>query len=97
MAYCFGDGTSTDINPAGVDYVRGWTRMKYGVDLPAEQIRNNSLRKLYDELVGYQDQWLHQGRLEQEVDSILAANTEPQAIAKAMKRALRDAAQRRGD
>jgi preprotein translocase subunit SecA len=83
MTYAFGDANSTEINPYGVDYIRAWAKAKYGEDISAEHIRDMSLRKLRDELIGLQDQWLSDGRLEKEVDSILAANKEPIQIAKA--------------
>jgi preprotein translocase subunit SecA len=84
MTFAFGDGTSTDVNPYGVDYVRAWARGKFGADLSGEHIRGMSLRKVRDELIGYQQKWLHDGKLEEEVDQLIAANSEPAALAKAV-------------
>jgi preprotein translocase subunit SecA len=83
MTFAFGDASSTEINPYGVDYIRAWAKAKYGADISAERIRDMSLRKLRDELIEYQDQWLNDGQLDKEVDAILDANREPIQIAKA--------------
>ena len=84
MTFAFGDGTSTDVNPYGVDYVRAWAMAKFGIDLSAEHIRGLSPRKVRDELIGYQQKWLHDGKLEEEVDQLITANPEPAALAKAV-------------
>ena len=84
MVFAFGDTSSTEINPYGVDYIRAWACAKYGADLTAEQIRDTSLRQLHDDLVALQEQWMRGGKLEAEVDRILSENKEPIQIAKAI-------------
>jgi preprotein translocase subunit SecA len=83
LAFAFGEANETEANAYGVDYVRAWARAKFGVDLTPEHIRSLSIRKLRDELIGHQQQWMNDGKLDTEVDAILAANKEPEAIAKA--------------
>jgi hypothetical protein len=58
-----GEANSID-NPYAADYLRAWAKAKYGVDLPLEHVRTTALRKLRDELIGYQSEFLNDGRLE---------------------------------
>jgi preprotein translocase subunit SecA len=83
LAYAFGD-MGTPEYAAGVDFIRAWAMAKYRIDIPAERIRSLSMRKLRDELIGYQEQFLKDGRLEQEVDALISANPQPEMLAKAM-------------
>jgi preprotein translocase subunit SecA len=83
LTFAFGDGSSTDVNAYGVDYVRAWARAKYGVDLSPEYIRGLSLRKLRDELIGYQQEWMNNGHVSKVADEILTGNKDAAAIAKA--------------
>src|SRR5439155_17099297 len=83
LSFAFGENGTTE-NPYGVDYIRAWTMAKLRIDLTAEHIRSLSLRKLRDELMGYQQQFMQDGRLEQEIDALIAANPQPEMLAKAM-------------
>jgi preprotein translocase subunit SecA len=73
LTFAFGadEGVSTG-DPYAADYVRQWARAKYGVELSVEHVQGLPLRKLRDELIGYQEQFLRDGKLEKEVDQILA-------------------------
>jgi preprotein translocase subunit SecA len=73
LTYVFGgsEGVSTE-DPYAAEVLREWVRFKYGVEMSAEHVRTTPLRKLRDELIGYQEQFLKDGKLEKEVDQILA-------------------------
>jgi preprotein translocase subunit SecA len=73
LTYAFGSEDGTTDNPYAADYVRGWAKVKYGVDLSLEHIRGQSLRRLRDELIGHQERVLADGELEKQVDGLLAA------------------------
>ncbi|MDQ3440735.1 MAG: SEC-C metal-binding domain-containing protein [Planctomycetota bacterium] len=62
--------TSVD-NPYAADYLRQWVRAKYGLDLPVAHVQGASIRKLREELLGYQQEWLAEGRVENEIDAIM--------------------------
>ena len=40
-----------------------WVQMRYGIDLSIEQIRQTPQRQLRDELIGYQERFLSDGKL----------------------------------
>jgi preprotein translocase subunit SecA len=62
-------------NPYAADFLRAWVAGKYGVDLPIERIQGASLRKLREELIGYQRQWLDDPKqIASKADEILAGN-----------------------
>ncbi|HEY8667924.1 MAG TPA: SEC-C metal-binding domain-containing protein [Tepidisphaeraceae bacterium] len=52
-----GDNASTD-NPYAADFLRNWARAKFDADLSLEHIRGTSMRKLREELIGFQQQML---------------------------------------
>ncbi len=57
-------------NPYAADYLRAWVRAKFGIDLPVAHVQGTPLRKLREELIGYQQGWLGDGRIEKEIDAI---------------------------
>jgi preprotein translocase subunit SecA len=71
LSFAFGDTGITD-NPYAAEFVRTWVMNKYRIDLPLEHIRTTPIRKLRDELIGYQEEFLEDGRIEKEVDQLLA-------------------------
>lgn len=75
-----GQDVNTIDNPYAADFLRGWTRAKFGVLLPVEHFQTTPVRQLRDELIGYQEQALHDGKLEAEVDAIVKANAEKPAL-----------------
>jgi preprotein translocase subunit SecA len=87
MAFAFGqgDGQSVD-NPYAADYVRAWARAKHGVELTLEHLAGLPLRKLRDELIGYQEKALVDGELAKEIDKIAAENPTPEAMVAAFNR-----------
>jgi preprotein translocase subunit SecA len=71
LTFAFGDTGITD-NPYAAEFARVWAMNKYRLDLPLEHIRATPIRKLRDELIGYQEEWLEDGKVEKEVDQLLA-------------------------
>jgi preprotein translocase subunit SecA len=66
-----GQEVSSIDNPYAADYLRAWVRAKFGVDLPVAHVQGASMRKLREELIGYQQEWMGDGRVEKEVDAIM--------------------------
>ncbi len=70
-------------NPYAADYVRTWSRFKYNYDLGLEHIQQTPLRQIRDELIGQQELFLAEGKLEKEVDTILAFGPDLTLVANA--------------
>jgi preprotein translocase subunit SecA len=83
LAQSFGEQGNTEFAP-GVDFVRWWANKKFHVELAAEHIRSLSVRKLRDELITLQEKFVRGGGMEAEVDRLLAANPEKEALAQAV-------------
>ena len=81
LAFTFGgsDGQQVD-NPHAAEYIRAWARAKYGVDIAPEHLRGMNLRRLRDELIGYQEKYLHDGQLDSEMQKMASENPEPEAL-----------------
>ena len=87
MAFAFGQGDGQTVdNPYAADYIRSWARAKFGVELTLEHLAGLSLRKLRDELLGYQEKALLDGGVAAEVDKIVADNSTPEAQVEAFNR-----------
>jgi preprotein translocase subunit SecA len=78
LAFAFGDGSDNQ-NVYGVDYVRAWTAAKYGIELSLDHLGTLSRRQFRDELIGYQQQFLREGKADQLVDAIMAEHKDDQA------------------
>jgi preprotein translocase subunit SecA len=74
LVFAFGGPENSTDNPYAADYLRAWVRAKYGVELSLDHIRSQGPQKLHQELVGYQQEFLKQGRLEKEIDAMIAAS-----------------------
>jgi preprotein translocase subunit SecA len=83
LTFTFGGTDGTTDNPYAADYVRAWVRMKFGEELPLEEIRGGSVRRLRDRLIGLQEQFLGDGRLKKEVDSLLQQHETSEELARA--------------
>jgi preprotein translocase subunit SecA len=81
LAYVFGgsDGMAVQ-NVDAANFIRGLTKAKYNVDIPMERLWGMNLRKLRDELLGYQEKALRDGGLHAEIDKIVAENPQPEAM-----------------
>jgi preprotein translocase subunit SecA len=67
-----GAEAATIDNPYASEFLRNWIRSKYGVELEVGYIQTTPLRKLRDELIGYQERFLEQGgKLEKLVDELV--------------------------
>jgi len=71
-------------NPYFADYIRAWTFMKFRQELSLDEIRGHNVRRLRDRLIGYMERYMEDGGLQEEVDALIAAHTEPAALAKAV-------------
>jgi preprotein translocase subunit SecA len=83
LTFAFGGEEGTTDNPYAADYVRSWAKMKYGAELTIEDIRGQSVRKVRDRLIGFQEKFLVDGELSREIDAMVNANSNPQALAEA--------------
>ncbi len=87
LTLAFGDGSPENASIyGGLDYIRAWAQQKYGVELSPEHLRTLSLRKLRDELVDLQRQFMQGKKIEEEVDRLIAENPDPAALTKAASR-----------
>jgi preprotein translocase subunit SecA len=71
LAMAFGGEEGSTDNPYAADFLRQWAASRYGVELSLDHIRSLSIRKLRDELIGYQEQFLKEGKLAEEVDLLV--------------------------
>ncbi len=74
LAYIFAQDEGATGNPYAADAIRNWAGAKFGVDLPVAQIQGQSLRKLREMLIGYQEQVLNSDKIAAMADEILKAN-----------------------
>ncbi|MGE5608994.1 MAG: preprotein translocase subunit SecA, partial [Bacillota bacterium] len=84
LTFVYGGGENVTDNPYAADYVRGWAWMKFREELSLDEIRSMSVRRLRDRLIGMMEQYVEDGRLAKEVDTILQAHQEPAAVAAAV-------------
>jgi preprotein translocase subunit SecA len=75
-----GQNVATIDNAYAADFLRGWVRAKFGHLLDQEYIRTAPLRQLRDELIGYQEAFLRDGKLEGEIDAMVKAHPEKAAL-----------------
>ena len=83
LTFAFGGPEGVTDNPYAADYVRAWARMKFGIDLSLDHIRGMSVRQVRDELVKYQERYLKDGKLDEEVDGLMRAHAAPEELVKA--------------
>ena len=81
--FTFGPEAHDADNPYAAEHIKNWTWMKYRVELPLEHIRSLSIRKLRDELIGYQEAYMEDGKLEGEIDELLKVHSDAEAQLKA--------------
>jgi preprotein translocase subunit SecA len=83
LLFTFGQDAQNADNPYAAEYIRNWAWAKYRAEIPLEHIRSLSIRKLRDELLGHQEAYMEDGKIEAEVDELMKANSEPAALLKA--------------
>ena len=82
LTYAFGGEQGSTDNPYAADFVRGWIRSKYGVEVTVDYIRSKTVRELHDEMCGYQEEMTRGGKLEKDLDLIMkTGNTQAEHIA----------------
>jgi preprotein translocase subunit SecA len=83
LQVAFGPDAVDASNPYAAEFIQKWAFSKYRVEIPPEHIRGLSLRKLRDELMGHQEAFLEDGKIEAEVDDLIRANPDVPALLKA--------------
>jgi preprotein translocase subunit SecA len=74
-------------NPYAAEALKQWAMAKFGTELSEEDVRGQSVRRLRDQLIGLQEQFLRDGKLETEIDSLLqSTDNKPETISQAMKK-----------
>jgi preprotein translocase subunit SecA len=88
LTFVTGGGGDADRieNPYAADYVRQWAKAKYGVELGEADVRGQTVRRLRDQLIGLQEQYLRDGKVEAEVDALVRDNQQPGELAQALRK-----------
>jgi preprotein translocase subunit SecA len=83
LAFTFGEAGQGADNPYAAEYVRAWTWSKFREELSIDEVRSlASSRRLRDRLIGLQEQYLEDGRLEKTVDELIAKHQDTATLAK---------------
>ncbi|HYO08422.1 MAG TPA: SEC-C metal-binding domain-containing protein [Tepidisphaeraceae bacterium] len=87
LTFAFGgdDGNGSG-NPYAADFVRQWAQAKYGIDLPLAHLQTTSVKKLREELIGHQKQWLEDGRIAALAEQLVNENPEPEKLADVLRK-----------
>jgi preprotein translocase subunit SecA len=83
LTYAYGGPEGFTDNPYAAEFIRDWAKTKYGIDLPLDQIRGGSLQDLRDTLIDHQQRMLS-GELEKEVDELILAHSDVEALRQAI-------------
>ncbi len=51
LTFAYGGPEGFTDHPYSADYIRQWAKLKYGIDLPIEQIRSGGIPQLHDSLL----------------------------------------------
>jgi preprotein translocase subunit SecA len=80
LTFAYGGPEGFTDHPYSADYIRQWAKLKYGIDIPIEQIRSGGIQKLHDTLIAEQQRFLAKGELEKTVDGLIAANPDVESL-----------------
>jgi preprotein translocase subunit SecA len=83
LTLAFGGNEASADNPFVSEYVRDWAMKKFGVSLSLDHVRTAGVNKLRQELIGYQREFLHEGKLEKTVDELIKQNPDPESLRRA--------------
>ena len=73
LTYAAGGPDQTQItSPYAAEFVRNWVYGKYRVQMPVEHITETSLDKLHDELIAMHREFTIDGKMQSEIDEIIA-------------------------
>jgi preprotein translocase subunit SecA len=86
LTRAFGPEGQTLDNPYAADFLRSWVRAKYGIELSLDQVRATSRRILRDQLIGYQENFIRDGKLAEEMQQMVRANASPNALKESFTR-----------
>jgi preprotein translocase subunit SecA len=84
LTLAFGGAEGSADNPYVSEYVRDWATRKFGVQLSLDHIRTAGVAKLREELIGYQREFLLDGKLQKTVDELIAQNPDPESLRRAV-------------
>jgi preprotein translocase subunit SecA len=71
-------------DPNAAEYLRAWIYVHYGIELPLPHLQSTSVHRLRDELIGYQREWLTDGKIDALADSVMKENPTPEALTTAL-------------
>jgi preprotein translocase subunit SecA len=83
LLFTFGPDAHEVTDPYAAEHLRQWALEKFGTDLTLEHLRGIPVKKLRTELVELQEAWLEDGKIEEEVDRLMSAHSDPAELAKA--------------
>jgi preprotein translocase subunit SecA len=83
LTFAYGGPEGFTDHPYSAEYIQKWAALKYGVQIPLEQIRTGTLQKLHDTLVAHQERFLVGGEMERTVDALVAAHPDAESLRKA--------------
>ena len=72
ITYAFGGDTEGTDNPYTLEYLHAWVKTKYNVEMPVDQMRGMSPRKLREEILKLQEPYFIGDKLKNEVDATIA-------------------------
>jgi len=88
LTFAFGAVDGSADNPYAAEYVHNWVLRKYGVDMPLDEIRTRTVKKLYEELVRLQAEYLKPEKLQQIADELVAAHPDKEDLRRALSERL---------
>jgi preprotein translocase subunit SecA len=74
LATVFGEGATSTENTYGIEYLRNWTRAKYGVELSSDEITGKPMAQLRDKLLAIQEKAISDANVDGETDKLLEGN-----------------------
>jgi preprotein translocase subunit SecA len=83
LMFTFGPDAQNADNPYAAEYIQKWAYAKYHAEISLEHIRSLSIRKLRDELIGHQEAWMEDGKIEAAVDELVKSHPDRAALLKA--------------
>src|SRR5690606_30305511 len=82
LASVFGPDAQTADSEYGINYVRGWTKSKFDVELMPEQIAGKQIAELRETLIAHQEKAISDASVDAETDRLIAGNPSIEELAK---------------
>ena len=74
LAQVFGQDATVAENPAGAEYIRNWTRAKFGVELATADVVGKPISELRQMLIAHQERAIADLNVDAETDKLLAGD-----------------------